>query len=260
MTYPRSLLDSVVQAVTAYSERCTDPKMALHFYCMTMETKHAEQIMGLKEEQASMGIAVMMYDANGEDHGKSEEGFKWAMEIKEAIVLTETIGYPKVNALVDDIADAMEQANSYFFGITVPKVDEKLMLNAWRWMDKLFEKNPAIAEVPLGTVLLIELMQKASFGSLESASDAAWPHTRNRHVVQLCAAAPRNRPELEVVVLQALADAPNWIVGEAHDEANFIPNFVNSFNDPRKIYGEHYGRLVEPKKRYDPKGLFGGHL
>jgi Berberine and berberine like len=256
--YPRSQLESVVQAVAAYSERCTDPKMALHFYCMTMETKQAEQIMGLKKEQARMGIAVLIYDANGEEHGKSEQGFKWAMEIKEAMVLTETMSYPKVNALGDDIADAMGQANSYFSGIMVPKVDEKLMLKAWKWMDKLLEKEPVIAEVPLGTVVLIELMQKASFESLESASDAAWPHTRNRHVVQLGPSAPRNRPELEEVVLQALADAPKEIVGEAHDEANFIPNFVNSFNDPRKIYGENYGRLVELKKRYDLKGLFGG--
>lgn len=34
--YPRSQLDVVVKAVAAYSERCEDPKMALHFYCLTM--------------------------------------------------------------------------------------------------------------------------------------------------------------------------------------------------------------------------------
>lgn len=34
--YPRSQLDVVVRAVAAYSERCEDPKMAMHFYCLTM--------------------------------------------------------------------------------------------------------------------------------------------------------------------------------------------------------------------------------
>lgn len=256
--YPRSQLKIVAKAVTEYSERCTDPKMALHFYCMTMETKQAEELMGLKKQQASMGIAIMMYDAHGEEHGRFAEGFKWAMDIEGAMVLTETMGFSKVNALGDDILDAMGEANSYFSGITVPKVDEKLMLNAWKWMDKLLEKDPAIADVPLGTVVLIEVMQKAAFGSLKSPSDAAWPHTKNRHVVQLGAAAPSTCPELEQVVLQALADAPKEIIGEAHEAADFIPNFLNSFNDPKKFYGENYKRLVGLKKRYDPKGLFRG--
>jgi FAD/FMN-containing dehydrogenase len=34
--YPRIQLDVLIKAVAAYSERCEDPKMALHFYCLTM--------------------------------------------------------------------------------------------------------------------------------------------------------------------------------------------------------------------------------
>lgn len=188
----------------------------------------------------------------------SEEGFKWAMEIEGATVMTETMDFKAVNALGDAIGEAMGAANSYFSGITVPKVNEKILLNAWNWMDKLLEKDGAIAEVPLGTVVLIEIMQEAAFQSLKSSSDAGWPHTKNRHVVQLGAAAPKDRPELESVVLQALADAPKQIVGDAHDDADFIPNFLNTFNDPKKIYGKNYGRLMELKSRYDLRGLFGG--
>ena len=101
-------------------------------------------------------------------------------------------------------------------------------------------------------------MQRPAFQSLESPSDAAWPHTKNRHVLQLGAAAPKSRPELEPIVLQALADAPKEIVGEAHDDSDFIPNFLNNFNDPKKIYGQNYEKLVELKKRYDSHGLFRG--
>ena len=254
--YPRSQLEVVVRAVAEYSERCLDPKMAMHFYCLTMETTPPEDVS--KPKQASMAVAIMLYDARGEEHGMSEEGFKWAMDIEGATVMTQTLDFVAVSALSDELQQAMGVANSYFSGITVPKVDERIILNAWSWMDKLLERDAAFAEVPLGTVVLIELMQKPALQSLQSPSDAAWPHTRNRHVVQLGGAAPRNRPELESVVMQALADAPQEIVGDAHDQADFLPNFLHEFNDPKKLFGANYGKLVELKKKFDPKGLFGG--
>ena len=222
------------------------------------EAKQAESVLGLAKHQASMGVAIMMFDAHGEEHGRSEEGFKWAMDIEGATVMTETVDFKAVNSLADDLKDVMGEANSYFSGITVPRIDETMLRNAWDWMDRLLAKDSAIAEVPLGTVVLIEVMQKAAFQSLKSSADAAWPHTKNRHVVQLGAAAPRNRPELEGVVLRALKDAPREIVGETHNESDFIPNFLNEFNDVRRIFGGNYGRLVGLKRRYDPKGLFGG--
>jgi hypothetical protein len=257
--YPRSQLEVVVRAVAEYSERCLDPKMALHFYCLTMETTQTEEVVSVpKPKQTGMGVAIMTYDARGEEHGMSEEGFKWAMDIEGATVMIQTMDFVAVNALSDELQQAMGVANSYFSGITVPKVDERIMLNAWGWMDRLLAKDAAFAEVPLGTVVLIELMQKPALQSLKSTADAAWPHTRNQHVVQLGGAAPRDRPELEAVVLQALADAPKEIIGDAHDEADFLPNFLNDFNDPRKIYGENYKKLVELKRKFDPKGLFRG--
>ena len=256
--YPRSQLEVVVKAVAEYSERCEDPKMALHFYCLTMETTQTGEVLESRPKQAGMGVAIMLYDARGEEHGISEEGFKWAMDIEGATVMTQTMDFVAVNALSDELQQAMGVANSYFSGITVPKVDERIMLNAWGWMDRLLAKDAAFAEVPLGTVVLIELMQKPALQSLDSPSDAAWPHTRNQHVVQLGGAAPTNRPELEAIVLQALAGAPNEIIGDAHDEADFLPNFLNNFNDPRKIYGMNYGKLVELKRKFDPKGLFRG--
>jgi hypothetical protein len=222
------------------------------------EAKQAEIVLGLAKHQASMGVAIMMFDAHGEEHGRSEEGFKWAMDIEGAIVMTETVDFKAVNALADDMKDVMGDANSYFSGITVPRIDETMLRNAWDWMDNLLAKDPAIAEVPLGTIVLIEVMQKAAFQSLKRSADAAWPHTKNRHVVQLGAAALRNRPELEGLVSRALKDAPVEIVGEGHDGADFIPNFLNDFSDVEKIFGGNYGRLVQLKERFDPKGLFQG--
>lgn len=214
--------------------------------------------MGLEMKKASMGVAVMMYDAHGEVHGRSAEGFKWAMDIEGAMAMTDTLPLKDVNALADDLGEVKGQANAYFSAITVPKLTEGMLLGAWDWMDKLLAMDPAIAEVPLGTVVLIEVMQKAAFQSMDSPKDAAWPRTRNRHVLQLGAAGPRGRPELEGVVVKALEDAAGEIVGDGHRSGDFLPNFLNGFNDVRAISGGNWERLVEVKKTFDPGNLFGG--
>lgn len=53
--------------------------MALHVY---MLDGHQNAFKG---QPAKADLSVMVFDSNGEAHGRSTEGFKWALDIEGAV-------------------------------------------------------------------------------------------------------------------------------------------------------------------------------
>ena len=55
---------------------------------------------------------------------------------------------------------------------------------------------------------------------------------------------------------------PKEILGEEEGEmVGVVPNGIQpEFHDVKQIYGEHYGRLCEIKRRYDPGNRLKGHF
>lgn len=91
IVYPPEALPDVARETAAFASRCSDPKIALHLYCLDMS-------MGTYTgQEPKPGIAVFAYDANGPQHGRSEEGFKWALDIPGARDLTKTLNHRRVN-------------------------------------------------------------------------------------------------------------------------------------------------------------------
>ena len=91
IVYPPEALRDVARETAAFAARCSDPKMALHLYCLDMS---AGTYTG---REPKPGLAIFAYDANGPEHGKSEQGFKWAMDIPGAVDLTKTLTFREVN-------------------------------------------------------------------------------------------------------------------------------------------------------------------
>jgi hypothetical protein len=65
--------------------------MALHLYCLDL-TQGA-----FTGQDPSPGIAILVFDANGEEHGRSDAGFKWALEIEGAVDFTKSMSLREVN-------------------------------------------------------------------------------------------------------------------------------------------------------------------
>jgi FAD/FMN-containing dehydrogenase len=91
--YPREALDDLAKKVPHFADTNRDPKIAMHFYCLDM-------IQGAFVGKPSVpGLGLLVYDAHGEEHGRSKEGFKWALDIPGAIDTTKALSYREVNQL-----------------------------------------------------------------------------------------------------------------------------------------------------------------
>jgi len=90
--YPSSAVDEISKRVAEFVQH-PDPKMALHVLIGDMEG-HA-----LRGGPPKPTISLLVFDAHGEDHGRSEAGFKWALDIEGAIDTTASMSYQSVNQL-----------------------------------------------------------------------------------------------------------------------------------------------------------------
>ncbi|KIX94202.1 uncharacterized protein Z520_10229 [Fonsecaea multimorphosa CBS 102226] len=243
--FPNDSLAELAKTVSEFTRRTQDPKMAMHLFCLDLA--HA----ALTGQNPAPGILIVVYDANGEAHGRSDEGFGWALKIKGAVDNTRSMTFAEANQQQGEVA--MGMTNSWMSGATIPHLDEEMILRSWRWFNELLAKDPRQSA---GAFVLIEIMQPPAFSSISSRTDTAWPHTNNRHILQLGTGSFPGSLESDALSLKALADAP-FEISRTHTNADYIPNFIESFNDIEAIFGDNYPRLKEIKKRYDPKGRLG---
>ncbi|EXJ76697.1 uncharacterized protein A1O5_01205 [Cladophialophora psammophila CBS 110553] len=248
--FPNDSLAELAKAVSDFTRRTRDPKMAMHVFCLDLA--HA----ALTGQNPAAGIMIVVYDANGEAHGRSDEGFGWALGVKGAVDKTRTMTFAKANRQQDNLRVAMGMTNSWMSGATIPNLDEEIIFRSWKWFNELLAKDPRQSA---GAFVLIEVMQTPAFSSISSRQDTAWPHTANRHILQLGTGSFPGSPESDALSLKALAEAP-FEISPTHTKADYIPNFINSFNDIEAIFGENYPLLKEIKKKYDPHGRLGGHF
>ncbi len=151
IVYPPESLHDIARETAAFASRCTDPKVAMHLYCLDM----SEGTYAGKEPKP--GLAIFAYDANGLEHGRSQDGFKWALDIPGAVDLTKTSTFREANHAFDASEAPFGKLNTWAAGVTVPAVDESLILRAWDWYLSLLKKD---SKLVMGTYVLMEVMQK----------------------------------------------------------------------------------------------------
>jgi FAD/FMN-containing dehydrogenase len=89
--YPLEAMPIVAREAAAFAARCDDPKVAMHLYCLDMSQGT------MTSQEPNPGISIFAYDARGEEHGRSADGFKWALEIEGAIDMTHAVNFRQVN-------------------------------------------------------------------------------------------------------------------------------------------------------------------
>jgi FAD/FMN-containing dehydrogenase len=76
---PLEQIDEISSRVSAFASQTEDPKMALHVFLGDFAGSAAQG------NPATPSMMFLVYDAHGEAHGRSDSGFKWALDIPGAI-------------------------------------------------------------------------------------------------------------------------------------------------------------------------------
>ncbi|ORY06215.1 cysteine desulfurase [Clohesyomyces aquaticus] len=242
--YPRESLSALAKAVPEFAERSTDPKIAVHFYCLDM---YQGAFVG---KPAVPGIGLLVYDAYGEEHGRSGAGFKWALDIPGATDTTAEMSYREVNNLSDNLEAIRGETNQMMTAVVIPNITEQLILRAWKWYDDTLAEEP---KLNAGTFVLIELMQSNAFNSVKSRSETGFPRPNGRHILQLGTGALNREctAEMHKKAVKALDDGAKQIP-DRFSHGDCLPRDFEEIHEPRQMFGENLQRLQAIKKRVDP--------
>jgi FAD/FMN-containing dehydrogenase len=158
---PYERLDEVGSWVSAMVEREKDPKLA---FTITNQGPGT----GRPAQGARPGIAVYLFDANGEEHARSQEyGFGELLAMEGVELLGGQVPLSGMTKLADSYR-AYQGVNK-FWG-TAPLLEEKLdaglIARAWSWYEQSIEACPELGD---GSTVLFEFSQEVCCAVLGDA-------------------------------------------------------------------------------------------
>lgn len=146
----------------------------------------------------------------------------------------------------------MGAVNNNLAATLVKDIDAEFVIRSVHWFEKLLKIDNNLGA---GSFALIEIMQevfssnhlklyhpeilnliyeKGAFNSSENLEATAWPHHGRRHILQLATGTLPGSSSPNEVALNLLQTAPSEI-DLAHEECDYTPNFIESYNDLRKV-------------------------
>ncbi|KAF2017337.1 cysteine desulfurase [Aaosphaeria arxii CBS 175.79] len=248
ITFGREALPELACRVSEFEATNTDPKVAMHLYCMDL-------IQGAFVGKPSVaGLGLMVYDAHGEEHGRNI-AFKWALDIPGANDSTKSMNYREVNQLNDALEAIRGQTSQMMTAVAIPSTSEELIKRTWNWFDQTLQREP---KLNAGTFVLIEIMQKPALNTV-SKNETGWPRPDARHILQLgCGAlAKDNSPDLHQKAVKYLADGAKQIC-DVYSVSDCLPRDFEEFHDPLQLFGANLGKLQAIKRRVDPNNRLRG--
>ncbi len=75
---PKDTLPEIARAATDFTQRSHDGKLAMFLYVLKKELLES---IGVDQDM----LVVHAFDAHGEEHGRSDEDFGWALRLKGAV-------------------------------------------------------------------------------------------------------------------------------------------------------------------------------
>ncbi|ETI28914.1 hypothetical protein G647_01366 [Cladophialophora carrionii CBS 160.54] len=245
---PRTQLKAVVEGIVAMDSRPPNPKVAFYLFMM-----RKEQLAFIRAEEDM--LMIQAFDALGAAHGRSPGGFKWALDCPGAVDKTKTLSLSELAKLQESIGKIKGTANTWWAPMALSIVDDAILLRAFDWYDKAAKSPGTVGE---RVALFFEFFTTRD--SLTPDIESAWPRPRGfQHKITISAGTDIAASDREADMARSLVRDGAKQVVNLSGPIQIVPNAIEDFHDPvAQIYREHYPRLQELKKRFDPDNKLGG--
>lgn len=133
--------------------KVTDPKLAMH-------VTNRGVAFGEAPQGAKPGIAVLMFDANGEAHGRSDDGFGLMYKVPDCTeVQAGEMSVLQVNALAESYREWQGNNQFWLCAPLLSEVDDESVIRAWKWWEDAINMHE---DFQTGSTVILEFMQEVS--------------------------------------------------------------------------------------------------
>lgn len=113
---------------------------------------------GEAPQGAKPGIAIMMFDAHGEQHARSKDGFGWLFDLPDLYEhAAGEMSVAGVNALAESFRSWQGNNQFWLSAPLLADVDEETLIRAWKWWEDCVNIHPPF---DAGSIVLLEFMQE----------------------------------------------------------------------------------------------------
>ncbi|KAL2385892.1 hypothetical protein RJZ90_001066 [Blastomyces dermatitidis] len=222
IAFPKTAIKAVSKGASDFVKRLTDPKLAAHVVVMNFDPPTGSDAI------PQPSIAINIFDAHGEEHGRSELGFKWAFDIEGAVDMTKEMTIREVN----DSTASLRMAAGNTIMLSSPlvgseSIDPDFVVRMAEFYKEAVETNRTLGS---GSLIVLEILGKGTLTSAGGAAMTAWPRTKPQHVLQFALMHPPEADCPAEVVSGLLEKAPTQIC-PAHKPSEYWPAFIQEFQD-----------------------------
>ncbi|TKW54613.1 hypothetical protein CTA1_3427 [Colletotrichum tanaceti] len=193
-----------------------------------------------------------VYDALGEKHGR--DVFRWLLQMPGAIDRTRVTNMKGVLEMQRNAADLRGTMRLFYAPMAVADMDQGVITRAVEFYDNIGRLDESIQA--MSAVMFEFLTFRSPIGG---TAEVAWPRSNGlNHLLLFIFGGPGDGPQEQEKMLRQLSeDAPRHVLGSKAGDAEINPAGLEpDDHDVKGVYREHYEKLVDLRRRYDPDNRF----
>ncbi|KAB8259403.1 FAD-binding domain-containing protein [Aspergillus pseudonomiae] len=242
---PRERLEEVAEGIENFIAQPVDPKITMFLY--VVKGRLLESI-GTDSDM----LVIHSFDANGEEHGR--KAFRWALDIPGAIDQTKITTLAGVANLQDKAGIVKGTMKQFWQPLLLQEIRKETVTKAIKWFEEVQKVDESFGDC---TYLIFELL--SSRDPAAGSASSAWPRPKGaKHILLLGTGCPADAgPSKEKLARDLAIEAPSNVL-ESSTDVHVLPNGIEDYHAPTKIWGPHVAKLQSLRVRYDPRRRFKG--